>query len=250
VRYDRRSWIVAVCYDVEIMLPCASPPSELASSEQLHPLNVRILGRMDYSEALAEQHDMHARRLHDDEFDTLLLVEHPPVYTLGRNSDPRHILVSDEHIRSIGATIARNERGGEVTYHGPGQLVAYPIIFLRPHERSITFLVQRMEATIVKTLEEFGIAGEAVTGDHGVWVDGRKIASIGMAVRRWVVLHGMALNVTTDLQYFSNINPCGHPNMRMTSMSMELGYALDWQYVALRFATHFARVFGRETLSP
>jgi lipoyl synthase len=209
------------------------------------PLRVRLLGRMDYAESLAEQHRLHALRLLADGTDTLLLVEHPHVYTLGRNSDPRNILVSEQFVHHIGATIARNERGGEVTYHGPGQLVAYPIIYLRSHERSITRLVERMETAILRTLAEFGIAGALTPGDHGVWVDGRKIASIGMAVRRWVVLHGMALNVDPDLQYFTYINPCGHRDLRMTSMTRELGLPVDWHAVAQSFARHFADVFGR-----
>ncbi len=227
-------------------LPLANPPSD---ADPL-PLDVRMIGRIAYAESLAEQHRLHARRLSDDGIDSLLLVEHPHVYTLGRNSDPRHILVDDEFMRAIGATVAHNERGGEVTYHGPGQLVAYPIIYLRQHERSITHLVERMESAIVQTLAEFGLDGTLIPGEHGVWVHGRKIASIGMAVRRWVVLHGMALNVDPDLRYFTYINPCGNQSVYMTSMARELGHAVEWRQVALSFARHFAEVFGRRHALP
>jgi len=227
-------------------VPTANQPSGVDAL----PLHVRVLGQIDYLESLAEQRRLHELRLLPGGIDTLLLVEHPHVYTLGRNSDPRHILVSDQFVVQIGATIARNERGGEVTYHGPGQLVAYPIIYLRRHEQSITRLVERMEVAILRTLAEFGIAGAVTPGDHGVWVDGRKIASIGMAVRRWVVLHGMALNVDPDLQYFTYINPCGHRDLRMTSMTRELGLPVDWYAVARSFARHFADVFGRVATFP
>jgi lipoate-protein ligase B len=217
----------------------------LPAVESAIPMQVKALGRVEYESALAYQHQVHAERITDAGIDTLLLLEHPHVYTLGRNSDPSNILASDEFLRERGATVARNERGGEVTYHGPGQLVAYPIIQLRSHERSITLLVQRMEEAIVCTLRDYGIVGSPVPGDHGVWVDRRKIASIGMAVRRWVVLHGMALNVDPDLKYFSYINPCGHPGMPITSMARELGTVVDQVAVGSAFARNFARVFGR-----
>ncbi|MDB5077027.1 MAG: lipoate-protein ligase [Chloroflexi bacterium] len=223
----------------------ANPTLPGPPAENVISLRIKTLGRVPYDEALAEQHRLHAARLMETGTDTLLLLEHPHVYTLGRNSDPRHVLVSEAFLQERGATIAHNERGGEVTYHGPGQVVAYPIILLRAHERSITLLVQRMETAIVQTLADFDIEGSPLPGDHGVWVDGRKIASIGMAVRRWIVLHGMALNVDPDLRYFGYINPCGHAGMPITSMARELGAAPDQREVAMAFARNFAGVFGR-----
>lgn len=216
----------------------------IASSAHLS-LEVRRLGLVPYAEALAEQRALHAARQAGEIPDTLLLLQHPHVFTLGRNSDSQHILVADEFLRAQGATVERNERGGEVTYHGPGQLVAYPIIQLRPHERSLSLLVDRLEDTILRTLAAFDIEGCRVTGERGVWVRDRKIASIGMAVRRWVVMHGMALNVHPDLRYFSFINPCGHPGLTMTSMALELGHAPDLEAVATIFADAFAATFER-----
>ena len=210
-----------------------------------HTLLVDELGCLDYETALDLQRRLHAARVAGEREDTLLLLQHPHVYTLGRNSDPRHILVGEDFLKARGATIVRNERGGEVTYHGPGQLVAYPIMQLRPGERSITLLVERLERTIVATLAEFGLQGSLVEGQPGVWVNGRKIASIGMAVRRWVVMHGMALNVDPDLAYFAYINPCGHAGMQVTSMSRELGQSVAMDLVSTTFARAFASVFGR-----
>jgi lipoate-protein ligase B len=210
------------------------------------PLHVRVLGRVAYADALEEQRRLQAARIAGQIPDTLLLLEHPHVYTLGRRSDPQHILMSEEFLRMHGATIERNERGGEVTYHGPGQLMAYPVILLRAHERSITGLVDRLEETIIRTLADFGIAARRDLSDRGVWVGTRKIASIGMALRRWVSMHGTALNVAPDLRYFTYINPCGHSDLTMTSMAAELGAAPDLPLVAGAFAHHFAAVFGRQ----
>ncbi len=234
---------VILCYDQPDMADAISDYS--SGSPVSCTLLVDELGCMDYQAALDLQRSLHASRVAGEREDTLLLLQHPHVYTLGRNSDPGHILVSDTFLKAHGATVARNERGGEVTYHGPGQLVAYPIILLRPGERSITQLVRRLEQSIIDTLAEFGLQGGLEEGQPGVWVAGRKIASIGMAVRRWVVMHGMALNVDPDLAYFSYINPCGHAGMQVTSMVRELGHDIACDTVSDSFARHFASVFDR-----
>ena len=220
-------------------MPGASPP--------FAPLRVLCPGLVPFEEALAEQRRLHAARVADQIPDTLILLEHPHVYTLGRNSDPAHILVDEMTLRDRSATVARIERGGEVTYHGPGQLVAYPIIKLASHERSITELVWRIEETIIRTVAEWGVTARRDPSDRGVWVGDGKIASIGMSLRRWVVLHGMALNVTPTMSYFDYINPCGHPGMRMTSLAQELGYPVDVSAVADMFSTQFCAAFGRTT---
>lgn len=212
------------------------------------PLHTRWLGRVAYAQALQEQRRLQAARMDGAIPDTLLLLEHPHVYTLGRRSDPRHILMSEAFLRLQGATIEHNERGGEVTYHGPGQLMAYPILQLRSHERSITGLVDRMEGAIIRTLDQFGIVARRDPCDRGVWVGERKIASIGMALRRWVSMHGTALNVAPDLRYFTYINPCGHSDLVMTSMAEQLGAAPDLADVAAAFGRQFATVFGRVAL--
>lgn len=220
------------------LTPLAPAAAELS-------LRVRRLGLVEYSAALAEQRRLQAARMAGEIPDTLLLLEHPHVYTLGRRSDPRHILMSEQFLRLQGASVAHNERGGEVTYHGPGLLMAYPILLLRPHERSITALVGRLEEAIIRTLAAFDITARRDPSDRGVWVGARKIASIGMALRRWVSMHGTALNVAPDLRYFTYINPCGHSDLVMTSMADELGAAPDLARVADVFAREFAAVFGR-----
>ncbi|MGH2411677.1 MAG: lipoyl(octanoyl) transferase LipB [Chloroflexota bacterium] len=219
--------------------PGTSPPPA--------PLDVLRLGMVPYEDALAEQRRLHAARVADQIPDTLILLEHPHVYTLGRNSDPAHILVNEDTLRDRSATVARIERGGEVTYHGPGQLVAYPIIKLASHERSIAELVWRLEETIMCTVAAWGVTARRDSSDRGVWVGGGKIASIGMSLRRWVVLHGMALNVTPTMSYFDYINPCGHPGMRMTSLAQELGYPVEVSEVADVFTIQFRAAFGRTT---
>jgi lipoate-protein ligase B len=219
-----------------------------ATIDEEMALRVCRLGRVAYAEALAEQRRLQAARIAGEIPDTLLLLEHPHVYTLGRRSDARHILMSEAYLRVQGATVEHNERGGEVTYHGPGQLMAYPIIQLRAHERSIAGLVDRLEETLIRTLGDFAIAARRDPSDRGVWVGARKIASIGMALRRWVSIHGTALNVAPDLRYFTYINPCGHRDLAMTSMAVELGAAPDLARVADVFARQFTLVFGRVPL--
>lgn len=211
------------------------------------PVLVRVitLGLTPYPEALAEQRRLHQARALDEIPDTLLLLEHPHVYTLGRNSDPGHILVDEKYLGSRGATVERIERGGEVTYHGPGQLVAYPIIKLHPAERSITLLVWRLEEAIIRTLAAWQITARRDEAGRGVWVGERKIASIGMSLRRWVVLHGMALNAHPDLSYFDHINPCGQPGLRVTSMERELGTPVTVEAVGREFRRQFGAVFAR-----
>lgn len=212
----------------------------------LKPLIVRRLGLVPYLEAWELQKELAAARAADARPDTLLLLEHPAVYTLGRNSLAEHILVSDEELARRGATVARIERGGEVTYHGPGQLIGYPIIKL---DRSdVTNLVTDLEQAIIDTLGAYGLRGERLADQRGVWTRGCKIASVGLAVKRRVVIHGMALNVAMDMAYFSLINPCGHPETVMTSMEEALGRAPDIAEVGDVFARNFARIFGREPL--
>jgi len=224
-----------------------SPRSPIAVSL---PLAVRWLGRVPYATALAEQRRLHAARLAGTVSDTLLLLEHPPVYTLGRNSDPAAILRSESFLAQRGATVERSERGGGVTFHGPGQLVAYPIIGLGPEERSLRLLVERLEEVILATLAEFGLQGRRDGSDRGIWIGTRKVASIGLAARQWIVLHGIGLNVSTDLSYFTYIHSCGHAGLEMTSMAEERDAAPPVLDVAATFARHFAAIFGRTAVDP
>ena len=175
--------------------------------------------------------------------DTLILVEHPEAITLGRAAKPDNIL-------DAGAIpVFPIERGGDVTYHGPGQLVAYPIVLLRESERDLHRYLRGLEESTLRTLADFGIAGARRTGLTGVWTTDesapRKLASIGVAVRKWVTMHGLALNVNTDLARFAAINPCGFPAGVMTSLAQELGQPVDLAAVKGRLTGHLAAVMWR-----
>jgi lipoate-protein ligase B len=181
-------------------------------------LEVAMPGVVDYAAAVAWQERLVARRLAGGP-DTLLLLEHPPVYTLGRGADERHLgsAVAGD------VAIVRAHRGGQVTYHGPGQLVGYPILDLRGLRTDIRWYLRMLENALIATLAVWQIPGEHVAGQTGVWVAGRKIASIGVAVRRWVTWHGFALNVGADLSGFAAITPCGIAGVEMTSVAREGG---------------------------
>jgi lipoate-protein ligase B len=181
-------------------------------------LEVGLPGRLDYTRAVAWQEALVARRIAGGP-DALLLLEHPPVYTLGRGADPRHL-------GSAGAgeaPVHRVHRGGQVTYHGPGQLVGYPIVGLRDLRPDLRWYLRMLEGVLIDTLGVLGIAADRRTGLTGVWVGERKIASIGIALRRWVAWHGFALNVGRDLGGFARITPCGITGVEMTSVAREGG---------------------------
>jgi len=178
--------------------------------------------------------------------DTLILVEHPDTITLGRSARPDNIVdAGDIPVFAI-------ERGGDVTYHGPGQLVAYPIFHLRESERDLHRYLRGLEETVMRTLADFGVVGTRRPGLTGVWTDDdgspRKLASIGVAVRKWVTLHGVALNVNTDLARFGAIHPCGFDASVMTSMARELGQTVTFAGVKSALTKHLAAVFDREWL--
>jgi len=171
--------------------------------------------------------------------DVLLLLEHPPVYTLGRAADPRFLGAA----AGGGVPIVQTSRGGQVTYHGPGQLVGYPILDLRAHRCDVRWYVQQLEAVLVDALGLLGVAGERRLGAPGVWTRAGKVASIGIAIRRWVTWHGFALNVDVDLAAFERITPCGLEGVTMTSLATE-GVRVGVEDVATVVRDEFVRVFG------
>jgi lipoate-protein ligase B len=189
-------------------------------------LEVVDLGRRPYAEALALQRALRLQRvsgaLTDD---LLLLVEHDPVYTLGRGTMASSLPVAPELLRASGADVVEIERGGDVTWHGPGQLVGYPIIHLSRHREDLHWYLRTLEGALMGALETLGLRGGREAGKTGVWVEGRKIASIGIHVKQWVTLHGFALNVDPDLSWFTRIVPCGLDGVTMTSVAAELGAA-------------------------
>lgn len=187
-------------------------------------LVVQDLGRGSYAEVLELQRRLCRQRISGDiSEDILLLVEHEPVVTLGRGVRPGSLPLTPAELEARGLQMFDVERGGDVTFHGPGQLVGYPIIDLRKHREDLHWYLRRLEAGLIYGLSRMGIEGSTAAGLTGVWTGGRKIASIGIHVKQWVTFHGFALNVTTDMTYFDLIVPCGIPNVVMTSVSRELG---------------------------
>lgn len=203
-------------------------------------LEIARLGTVDYKSALALQDALVAARRDNLIGDTLLLLEHPHVFTLGRGADARHLLETRP-----GVPVFRVSRGGQVTYHGPGQLVGYPILKLEGPDRDIHLYLRRLEQTMIDALANLGIAGGRRAGLTGVWVGERKIGSIGVGLRRWITLHGFALNVCTELEYFDAMVPCGIVGVEMTSVEREIG-STDAEAAAVAIERSFALVFGYE----
>ncbi|HEY1220318.1 MAG: lipoyl(octanoyl) transferase LipB [Bryobacteraceae bacterium] len=196
---------------------------------------------MDYATAFELQRRLVVERQQGLIPDHLLLVEHPHVVTLGRNGHRENLLASDEILERAGVEFHPTDRGGDITYHGPGQLVGYPILDLREWKRDVAAYVRAIEEVIIDTLADFGIAAGRIPKLTGVWVDGRKIAAIGVHISRWVTSHGFALNVSTDLSYFEYIVPCGLTKP-VTSMAA-LGVRATLEDVGYVLAAHFGRVF-------
>jgi lipoate-protein ligase B len=175
--------------------------------------------------------------------DVLLLLEHNPVVTLGRSSKDKNLVASKEFLASRDIELFEVERGGDVTFHGPGQLVGYPIIDLKRHKQDLHWYLRQLEQAIISTLAEFGVQAERNTGFTGVWTSGRKIASIGVHARDWVTWHGFALNVSTDLSFFDFIVPCGIDGVVMTSIERETGASVTVDAVASVFARQLSALF-------
>ena len=207
---------------------------------------VRQLGRMDYAAALELQQRLAGERKEGLIPDQLLLLEHPHVITMGRNGHMENLLAGSDILERAGIGFFPTDRGGDVTYHGPGQLVGYPILDLREWKRDVGEYVRAVEETIIVTLAGYGITAGRIPKLTGVWVGDRKIAAIGVHLSRWVTSHGFALNVSTDLTYFQYIVPCGLTRP-VTSMAA-LGVRASLEEVGARLAVHFARIFDCEML--
>jgi lipoate-protein ligase B len=203
------------------------------------------LGRVAYEEALELQRHIARDRISGVlPQDVLLLVEHPPVVTLGRASKGKHLIASPEFLRSKGVELFEVERGGDVTFHGPGQLVGYPIVDLKRHRLDLHWYLRKIEEALINTLADYDIVAERNPSFTGVWTKGKKIASIGVHARDWVTWHGFALNVTTDLSYFDLMVPCGIDGVVMTSIARELGTDdVSMQDVIERVSAKFAAAF-------
>ena len=213
----------------------------------MRPCELRDLGRMRYAEALDLQRETVEQRKRGQIPDQLLIVEHPHVITLGRNGHMDNLLASEEVLRRAGIDFHPINRGGDITYHGPGQVVGYPIFDLREWKRDVLAFIRAIEQALMDSLAEFGIKAGRVPGCTGVWVDGRKVAAIGVHISRWVTSHGFALNHTTDLSYFHYIVPCGLTKP-VTSMR-ELGVEASREQVVAALAHNFAKHFELDVLA-
>ncbi len=207
-----------------------------------------FLGRVPYRQAVEQQHAIRDAVKKEEGLEHLLLLEHPHVYTLGRNATAADILAGPDWLAARGIEVAECDRGGQVTYHGPGQLVGYPIVNLSPDRRDVRRYVRDLQEVLIRTLADYGVTAEVRDGQAfiGVWAGDDKIASIGVHLSRWITTHGFALNVTTDLSYFAGIIPCGLKGIGMTSIERVTGKAPDLAEVAAVCAGHFTRIFDRE----
>jgi lipoyl(octanoyl) transferase len=208
------------------------------------PLEVRWLGRTPYGEALALQRTLVAQRRAGETADQLLLLEHDHVITLGTSAHPEHVLLDADERRLLGIELFDTGRGGDVTYHGPGQLVGYPILDLKPDRCDLHRYVRDLEEVLIRTAADFGVVAARVPGLTGVWVGDRKLAAIGVRVSSgWITSHGFALNVATDLAFFDAIVPCGIRDRAVTSLERETERAIAMAIVVERLPHHFAAVF-------
>jgi len=207
---------------------------------------VEQLGLVDYDGGLRLQHEKVAARKAKVIPDTLLLLEHPHVYTMGRNAKREHLLISPQKLAALGAAVYETDRGGDITYHGPGQLVGYPIFDLTEHRRDVAWFMRSLEEIFIRVAREFGITAGRMPGAVGVWVGDDKLVAMGVHISRWVTSHGFAFNVNTDLSYFQWIVPCGLRAKGVTSLAKLLGCCVDMDDVARRVVRHFGAVFGME----
>lgn len=210
-----------------------------------------FLGSVPYAEGVRLQEEVREALRAGEGPERLLLLSHPHVYTLGRNADGSDVVAPREWLAKEGVEVHESDRGGQVTYHGPGQLVGYPVIDLNPDRRDIRRYVRDLQEVLIRTLSDFGVDAEPGEGpEHiGVWTGGAKIASLGVHLKRWITTHGFALNVTTDLSYFRGIVACGLPSVRMTSIERETGRERNLDEVAARILHHFGAVFDREMVA-
>jgi lipoyl(octanoyl) transferase len=201
------------------------------------------LGMVPYAEALALQERLVAARVAGTIGDVLLLLQHPKVVTLGRRASRDNVLFSEEALRAQGYELFETGRGGDVTFHGPGQLVGYPIVSLSPEREDVRRYVKDLEATMIGVCARYGFAAERVEGLNGAWLGARKVGAVGVRISRWVTMHGFALNVNTDLGGFNAIVACGIRDRGVTSLAEELGHSLPFDEVAVHAAEELAARF-------
>jgi len=213
----------------------------------MRALEVRRLGLIGYDEALALQRELVEERRADRVSDLLLLLEHPPVITLGVRSEiaRANVVATDERLADLGIAVHETGRGGDVTYHGPGQIVGYPILDLRPDRCDVHKYVRDLEEVMIRTCADYDVTAGRITGLSGAWVGAEKIGAIGIRISRWITSHGFAFNVTTNLDHFKLIVPCGISDRGVTSLAKMTGRSIPLQEVEGALVRHFAAVFNR-----
>jgi lipoyl(octanoyl) transferase len=204
------------------------------------------LGTVDYVEAHRLQRALQAKRIAGEIDDVVLLLEHPPVLTMGRSAKEQHIIAAPEVLAARGISVHEVGRGGDATYHGPGQLVAYPIIDLKPDRRDVRKYMWSLEETMIRTCADFGLSADRVEGLNGAWIGDRKVGAVGVRISRWVTMHGLALNADSDLTHFDLIVPCGIRDKTVTSLSSELGRTVGVPEVLDPLARNFAQLYDAE----
>jgi lipoate-protein ligase B len=205
------------------------------------------LGTIEYEECTELQKKL-VRLRHEGRIeDTLLLLEHPPVITVGTSGGEGNLIASPETVERAGVQVCKTDRGGNITYHGPGQIVGYPIFDLRQHGRDVHLFLRTLEQAVTDFLADYGIAGERVEGLTGVWVDGDKICSIGVAVRRWISYHGFALNIDPDFRHWALLHPCGLIGKQVTSLTRLTGQPADMDTVKRAMLLNLAALFEAES---
>ncbi|MEO0124145.1 MAG: lipoyl(octanoyl) transferase LipB [candidate division WOR-3 bacterium] len=214
----------------------------------MNQLKILDLGTRGYKESWDLQKELHSKRVAEEIQDTLILVQHNPVVTIGKSGKAENIKVPVKYLEEKGIELYHIERGGDVTFHGPGQLVGYPIFNIKKGLAGIRPFIEKIEDAIIATLIDFGIPADKKEKMIGVWVGEKKICSIGIAVKRWVSFHGFALNVSTDLRYFDLINPCGFKEIKMTSMQEILKCKIEMDIVKKSIIHNFVKIFGFNTV--
>lgn len=213
---------------------------------QAKSICVAELGRTPYGACWELQQDLFVRRAEGLVGDLLLLTEHDHVYTIGTGGTDLHLLAGEEELRTRGVAVFHNDRGGDITYHGPGQIVGYPILDLQSYGADLHLYLRNLEEAVIRTLGSFGVRAGRVDGYTGVWAEGEKVCAIGIKSRRWITMHGFALNVSTDLAYFGRIIPCGIFEKGVTSLSRLLGRPVETGEVLPLLVREFGAVFGAE----
>ncbi len=212
-------------------------------------LDVIKTGNIHYKKAYNMQLELLEKRKNDEINDTLLLVEHPPVFTIGTSGTSDNITVSKDFLKKSGIDVFETNRGGDITYHGPGQIVGYPILNLKEHKKDLHWLLRSYEEIFIRLLKkEYDITAERIKGLTGVWVGDEKITAIGVGVRHWITYHGFAFNINPNLNHFSYIIPCGIQDKGVTSLEKILGYEVEEKEVMEKVIKYFAEVFNMEVL--